>query len=84
MPVTEIPILQSTRVKYKGNHRYSFRGGEEAEVIGVRMVHTRYGSRPCFMLLYWDGMIDYSPIEDTKNYTLIGDQDALTRQPPIE
>jgi hypothetical protein len=66
------PTLQSQTAYYKGNHRYSFRGGEAAEIIGVRMVATKYGERACFMLLYYDGFIDYAPLEDIRNYIIDG------------
>ena len=64
---------------YTGVHPYSFRSGEYAEIIGIRMFNHRYGWRPYFMLLYHDGTIDYSPIEDTNNYVLsLGPDHALT------
>lgn len=68
--VIELPLIESFPAFYVGVHPYSFRSGEHAEIIGVRMVRTKHSFRACFMLLYADGMIDYSAIEDEKNYIL--------------
>lgn len=69
---SQIPILESCKAYYKGTHQYSFRGGEASEIIGVRMVRTKYGYRACFMTLYPDGFIDYYPIEDINHYIIDG------------
>lgn len=63
---SEIPKEPSSPVKIKGTHPYSFREGEEAEVIGVRWIKDRV----CFMLLYEDGFVDYIPICDEGTYEL--------------
>jgi hypothetical protein len=63
---------ESVPAFYKGVHRHSFRSGERGEIIGVRMFITKYGMRPCFMVLYYDGVVDYSPIEDIGNYVIEG------------
>jgi len=72
MQETPIPQLKSTPAFYKGTHRYSFRNGERAEIIGVRIVITQYGSRPCFMVLYPDGFIDYTLISEADTYIIEG------------
>lgn len=66
----DVPLLRSTSAFYKGRHRYSFRGGERSEIIGVRMVDTKFGKKPCFMLLYSDGFVDYAPLEDIHSYEI--------------
>lgn len=56
---------------YRGTHPYSFRTGERAEIIGVRLVNKR----PCFLVLYPDGVTDLCLIfEDRDNYLLEGEQ----------
>ena len=60
----QIPKLESKPVKIKGTHRYSFRVGEEAEVIGLRWARDRV----CFMVLYADGFVDYIPMCDDGTY----------------
>jgi hypothetical protein len=73
MSKTETPKIASSPAFYKGARRYSFRPHERSEIIGVRMVTDRYGvTRPCFVHLYPDGMLDYSPIEDVGNYEIEG------------
>lgn len=65
------PVKLVTRpVKYKGTHPYIYRSGEEAEIIGVRMVISKSGAaRPCWMLLYPDGMIDYTAVGEVLHST---------------
>jgi len=65
----DIDELDETPLMIRGNHRYSFRSGEWAEVIAVKMI-TPEGSDPraCFECLYEDGFIDYIPVSDNKNY----------------
>jgi len=70
MPESEMPKLNSKPAYYHGHPRYGFRGDQPAEIIGVRMVETKYGYRACFMSLYSDGFIDYNPIEDVKSYNI--------------
>lgn len=75
MTETPAPKLASRPAMYRGGRPYSFRSGESAEIIGVRMVERAAGFvpahfRPCFVLLYSDGMIDFSPIESTGDYVL--------------
>jgi len=56
---------------YTGTHRYSFRAGQPAEIIGVFMAAPEGADwRPCFYVRYPDGIEDLSPISDMDNYTL--------------
>ena len=68
--MTDAPNVESVPAFYEGVHPDSFRSGERAEIIGVRMVRVHHSFRPCFMLLYEGGIIDYVPIEDNENYVL--------------
>ena len=72
--MSEIPLtpIASHPAIYKGHPRYGFRGGAPAEIIGVRMLDLKYGTRACFMVLYPDGYVDYCPVEDINSYTITG------------
>lgn len=54
------------RLYYRGISPYSFRSMQWGLVIG-----TIYKDRWCFMIEYEDGVLDYSPMIDTKNYELV-------------
>lgn len=55
--------VKNSRAYYLPKHPYSFRRGQPAEIIEVRIVTPSNGeSRPCYKLKWPDGMIDYSPI----------------------
>jgi len=47
-------------------HQYSFRQGESAVVLGVRMVDPGGVSllRPCYVIHYAEGFVDYVPVDD--------------------
>ncbi len=47
-------------------HRYGFRPGEPARIIGVKMVqYGKYSSRPCYHVRYDDGKEDYVVIGES-------------------
>ena len=57
---------------YIGTHDNSFRSGEPAKIMGVKILFgDRLEDRPCFELEYADGAIDYSPICDYENYKIV-------------
>ena len=57
----------------RGINVYSFRRYEWAELIGVRIVTPGdHEPRPCYMVLYEDGFIDYLPITDHECYEIDG------------
>jgi len=51
---------------FTGTHRYSFRVGEKARIVGVKMVQPDEGGdwRTCFEVEYFDGKRDYVPLWD--------------------
>lgn len=62
-----------------GTHRYSFRAGEPAHIMGVCEFTPDGGEpRPCFKVKYRDGFEDYIAIADTSHYKLIGSSGAET------
>ncbi len=57
-----------------GKHRYSFRKGEKALVVEVKMLYPdNLPPRPCFVSIFDDGKIDYVPVSEVSNgnYKLI-------------
>ena len=64
----------------KGEHFASYRYGEWAEIVGVRMVQPDDDSpwRPCFVVRFKDGTEDHWPIyEDPARLTIAGNVSAL-------
>lgn len=49
---------------YTGTHKYSFRCSEKGRITGVKMVQPDGAGkfRPCFEVVYADGVVDYSPV----------------------
>ncbi len=74
-----------------GTHRYSFKAGKPAEIVGVAMI-TPDGSdepRPCFKIRFKDGTGDFVPIfvapgSDIINshYELISEEDVRAGRIP--
>jgi hypothetical protein len=59
------------KVYYKGVHRYSFRRGKIAEIVGVEEVlQDNNIANICFKVLYSDGVYDWCPIDDKGAYEL--------------
>ena len=59
--------------KIRGTHRYSFRKGEWAKIVGVSLVINDGGTTNlCFNILYDDGFVDYMVIDDANNYETKG------------
>ena len=58
---------------YRGTSISSFRKGEQAEIIGVKMVTPESKTdikpkpRPCLHVRYLDGTEDYTPIINLEN-----------------
>lgn len=57
---------------YTGTHKDSFRSGESAEIIGVKMVQPTkdHEVRPCYHIRFEDGAEDYAPMHDFGFYTI--------------
>lgn len=64
-------------------HRYGYRAGEPAEIMGVQIV-TPGGCPPrvCFCLRFDDGNEDVTPISDTQNFKIISEDDVATGNVP--
>ncbi len=73
-----------------GTHRYSFRAGTPAEVIGVNMsTPENKEPRPCFVIRFADGEEDMTPIfsepgstEKGKYYELLTEADVRAGKIP--
>ena len=51
-----------------GQHPYSFRAGERAEIIGTKIVQPeKLEARLCFEVLFDDGTIDFIPVLSYNN-----------------
>ena len=63
----------SRAAKIKGTHHHSFRHGEWAHIIGVKICKIEgLEPRPCYQCLYDDGLVDYIAISDSPNYEIGG------------
>lgn len=65
-----------------GTHAYSFRSGEPAEIIGIKLVESAPGLkllkwRLCYEIEFSDGQRDYQPIKDESNYKIVKLSDLL-------
>jgi len=69
---------------YVGIHRYSFKTGKPAEIIGVGIVTPDKGrSRLCYHIIWADDQSeDWVPIDDTANYKIISFDDILLGKIP--
>jgi hypothetical protein len=80
------PLIQKAYIV--GVHRYAFRAGEVAEIIGMKYVKpTGYNWRLAMVVEYVDGFIDYVAFEDVSsgNYEIISDvQLGLGQIPKIK
>jgi len=54
-----------------GTHPYSFRKGEMAIILGLKIITPDEGPpRPCFHIMFDDGQEDYRNIEGNCNYEI--------------
>lgn len=65
-----------------GIHRFSYRAGEPAEILGVCSYHTKKGFVNCYHIKYDDKQEDYVNIEDKENYKIITREDYLNGNIP--
>jgi hypothetical protein len=63
---TEVPVGKRKDLWVRGAHRYSFRPGEWAFVLGF-LQHPESGHW-CMEVLYADGVRDSIPLVDSANY----------------
>lgn len=66
-----------------GVHRYSFKSGKPAEIIGVEMVTPENGeSRLCYHIMWSDKTEDWIAVGDSTNYKIISFEDILAGDIP--
>lgn len=66
-----------------GIHRYSYKSGKPARIIGVDIITPEKGKpRPCYHIEWADKTEDWMPIEDNVNYKIIGFEDILAGNIP--
>jgi hypothetical protein len=58
---------------YVGTNDFSYKPGEKGEIIGLKWVRPESDLpwRLCYIVLFADGAVDLSPVNDTENYELI-------------
>ena len=67
--------MKTTDAMIRGTHHYSFRSGEWAKIIEVKVCTPKdMIERVAFVCEYGDGAIDYIPIVDSPNYEIRGDE----------
>lgn len=79
-------MAQQAKKRYiVGIHRYAYRAGEPAEIIGKVMKKPKgLPERECYEIRFDDGKKDFVPLIDMKNYKIISATDkAAGRIPPI-
>lgn len=60
---------------YTGTNIHSFRQGEQAEILNIKMVTPDdLTPRACFHIRYEDGVEDYVLIRDQENYNIQKDK----------
>lgn len=68
-----------------GIHRYAFRAGHAARIIGVEIV-TPHGHepRPCYKVEFADGVTDHVPVASFLDFAIISETDYREgRIPPV-
>ena len=65
--------MKTEKAYYVRTHRYTFRSGEPAEILGIEMVQPKEGDtfRSCFKVRYAAGKEDYTPISEVGNYNIL-------------
>jgi hypothetical protein len=63
--------MKAMPARIRGTHHHSFRSGEWADIIGVRMAFLEIAPpRPCFLVQFEDGKTDLIAICDSANYEI--------------
>jgi len=62
-----------------GIHRYLFKSGVPAEIIGVEMVKPEHDLEPrlCYHIMWADKVEDWIPMHDSNTFKIISFQDIL-------
>lgn len=68
-----------------GIHRNSFRAGEPAEIIGLKMCQPSEMAEPrlCYEVEFGDGVIDYVPLSDNLNFDIISWNNLINGDIPM-
>lgn len=65
---------------YVGTHRYGFRPGKPARILGARRINGRW----CYLVRYPDGQRDLKPLRGAGYYRLVSGADmAAGRLPKV-
>lgn len=60
-----------------GTHRYSFRAGKPAEIIGVQFLKpVNAEARPCYYVQFEDGWQDFIPLSEAHHFVIISEDDV--------
>ncbi|RSK29862.1 hypothetical protein [Hymenobacter metallilatus] len=69
-----------TDIYYVGTHRYSFRPGKPARIVGARRAHGHW----CYVVRYSDGQRDLKLLRGAAHYRLVSGADiAAGRLPKV-
>ena len=85
MNISNLNVHCAEKAYIVGIHRYSFRCGKPAEIIGVKIVTPCEGDTPrtCYHVMYEDGVDDYVPITFDESYTIISFSDIVDGNIPV-
>jgi hypothetical protein len=74
--------METDKAYYVGTHRYSFKSGDPAEIVGVKMVTPELEEqRLCYHIRWSDGCEDFVPVSDN-TYKIIGFNDIVSGNIP--
>lgn len=66
-----------------GVHRYSFKSGKPAKIVGVEFVTPEKGEpRLCYHVVWADKTEDWIPVKDNSNYKIISFEQILAGDIP--
>lgn len=70
-------------VYFVGIHRYTFRCGMPAKIIGLSIItHENTAPKLCYHVEWSDGVTDWKAMADTGNYKIINFKDILAGNIP--
>lgn len=84
MNISNLQIHKAEKAYLVGIHRYSFRCGKPAEIIGIKIVIPCEGDTPreCYHVVFEDGVEDYIPITLDGHYVIISFNDIVDGKIP--
>ena len=75
--------MKKESVYLVGTHRYSFRAGEIAKIIGVKIVTPdNLKPRLCYHVEYADGVQDFVQIYNNCDFEIITQNDIINKNVP--